>query len=67
MVFIIARATFGGLVLIPSRAGNFFVNRTGLNVLKDNDILWFRIKYDPEIHHRKSIHLRGYDYSQAGA
>jgi putative transposase len=22
--------------------------------------------YDPNIHHRKSIHLKGYDYSQAG-
>ena len=25
------------------------------------------MKYDPEIYHRKSIRLRGYDYSQAGA
>ena len=25
------------------------------------------MKYDPEIHHRRSIRLRGYDYSQAGA
>ena len=25
------------------------------------------MKYDPEIHHRKSIRLREYDYSQAGA
>jgi putative transposase len=24
-------------------------------------------KYDPRIHHRKSIRLKGYDYSQAGA
>ena len=24
------------------------------------------MKYDPKIHHRKSIRLRGYDYSQAG-
>ncbi len=24
-------------------------------------------KFDPNIHHRKSIRLRGYDYSQAGA
>lgn len=24
-------------------------------------------KYDPAIHHRRSIRLRGYDYSQAGA
>jgi putative transposase len=23
--------------------------------------------YDPNIHHRRSIRLRGYDYSQAGA
>jgi putative transposase len=23
--------------------------------------------YDPKIHHRRSIRLRGYDYSQAGA
>jgi putative transposase len=23
--------------------------------------------YNPEIHHRRSIRLRGYDYSQAGA
>ena len=23
--------------------------------------------YDPEIHHRRSIRLRGYDYSQPGA
>jgi hypothetical protein len=25
------------------------------------------LKYNPEIHHRRSIRLRGYDYSQAGA
>jgi len=25
------------------------------------------VKYDPEIHHRRSIRLRGYNYSQAGA
>jgi putative transposase len=25
------------------------------------------MKYNPEIHHRRSIRLRGYDYSQAGA
>ena len=25
------------------------------------------MKYNPQIHHRKSIRLRGYDYSQAGA
>ncbi len=25
------------------------------------------MKYDSRIHHRRSIHLRGYDYSQAGA
>ena len=24
------------------------------------------MKYDPEIHHRRSIRLKGYDYSQAG-
>jgi len=24
------------------------------------------MKYDPDIHHRRSIRLRGYDYSQAG-
>ncbi len=24
-------------------------------------------KYDPRIHHRRSVRLRGYDYSQAGA
>lgn len=24
-------------------------------------------KYNPEIHHRRSIRLRDYDYSQAGA
>ena len=24
-------------------------------------------KYNPNIHHRKSIRLKGYDYSQAGA
>jgi REP element-mobilizing transposase RayT len=24
-------------------------------------------KFDPKIHHRKSVRLRGYDYSQAGA
>lgn len=24
-------------------------------------------KFDPKIHHRKSIRLQGYDYSQAGA
>ena len=24
------------------------------------------VKYDPEIHHRRSIRLRGYDYSQPG-
>jgi putative transposase len=24
-------------------------------------------KYDPEIHHRRSVRLRGYDYSEAGA
>ncbi len=24
-------------------------------------------KYDPQIHHRRSIRLKGYDYSQAGA
>ena len=23
--------------------------------------------FDPDIHHRRSIRLRGYDYSQAGA
>ena len=23
--------------------------------------------YEPEIHHRRSIRLKGYDYSQAGA
>ena len=23
-------------------------------------------KYNPDIHHRKSIRLKGYDYSQAG-
>lgn len=23
--------------------------------------------YDPDIHHRRSIRLRGYDYTQAGA
>jgi len=26
-----------------------------------------KIKYNPEIHHRRSIRLRGYDYSQCGA
>ena len=26
-----------------------------------------RTKYDPQKHHRKSIRLQGYDYSQAGA
>jgi putative transposase len=25
------------------------------------------MKYDPNIHHRRSIRLSGYDYSQAGA
>src|SRR3990167_1711854 len=25
-----------------------------------------RMKYNPEIHHRRSIRLKGYDYSQAG-
>lgn len=25
------------------------------------------MKYDPEKHHRRSVRLRGYDYSQAGA
>jgi len=25
------------------------------------------VKYDPEIHHRRSIRLQGYDYSRAGA
>ena len=25
------------------------------------------MKYDPAIHHRRSIRLQGYDYSQAGA
>lgn len=25
------------------------------------------MKYDPQIHHRRSIRLRGYDYSQPGA
>lgn len=25
------------------------------------------MKYDPNIHHRKSIRLQGHDYSQAGA
>jgi len=24
------------------------------------------MKYDPKIHHRRSIRLKGYDYSQAG-
>ena len=26
-----------------------------------------KIKYNPQIHHRRSIRLKGYDYSQAGA
>src|SRR5258706_10054763 len=26
-----------------------------------------RIRFDPKKHHRKSIRLQGYDYSQAGA
>ena len=26
----------------------------------------YKMKYDPKIHHRKSIRLKGYDYSQAG-
>ena len=25
------------------------------------------MKYDPTVHHRHSIRLKGYDYSQAGA
>ncbi len=25
------------------------------------------MKYNPDIHHRRSIRLKGYDYSQAGA
>jgi len=25
------------------------------------------VKYDPQIHHRRSVRLRGYDYRQAGA
>ncbi len=25
------------------------------------------VKFDPKIHHRRSIRLKGYDYSQAGA
>ena len=25
------------------------------------------VKYDPDIHHRRSIRLKGYDYSQVGA
>lgn len=25
------------------------------------------MKYNPQIHHRRSIRLKGYDYSQAGA
>jgi len=45
----------------------FFGNKTGLNIEKDNDMLGASMKYEPEIHHRKSIRLRGYDYSQAGA
>jgi len=27
---------------------------------------FFDMPYDPNIHHRKSIRLKGYDYSQAG-
>src|SRR5665647_890283 len=26
-----------------------------------------KMKYNPQIHHRRSIRLKGYDYSQAGA
>jgi REP element-mobilizing transposase RayT len=26
-----------------------------------------KIKFNPQIHHRRSIRLKGYDYSQAGA
>ena len=25
------------------------------------------MKYDPQVHHRRSIRLKGYDYTQAGA
>jgi len=25
------------------------------------------MRYDPEIHHRRSIRLKGYDYSREGA
>jgi putative transposase len=25
------------------------------------------MKFDPKLHHRRSIRLKGYDYSQAGA
>lgn len=25
------------------------------------------MKYNPQIHHRRSIRLKGYDYSQSGA
>jgi len=25
------------------------------------------MKYNPDIHHRRSVRLKGYDYSQAGA
>jgi REP element-mobilizing transposase RayT len=31
------------------------------------DFVAMAIRYNPETHHRRSIRLRGYDYSQAGA
>jgi REP element-mobilizing transposase RayT len=35
--------------------------------MKPRDIQSSVMSYNPDIHHRRSIRLRGYDYSQAGA
>ena len=41
---------------------NDMIYRGGGHLRMDNDVI-----YNPDIHHRKSIRLDGYDYSDAGA
>ena len=35
-------------------------------VIKSTNREWWQKKYNPDIHHRQSIRLKGYDYSQSG-
>jgi REP element-mobilizing transposase RayT len=48
------------------RAGNGMI-RAGVNPAPTNEnFMYNKPKYNPNLHHRRSIRLKGFDYSQAG-